>query len=806
MNRTWRKYTALGLCLLNFASGCAPTQPFYFGEDGDLSHYINVATDIEYPDVCAQPLDEVTATPAPLTLANASNFKYWDLTLEEVTRLTLANSEVIRGLGGRINDQGQNIAQTTPQNLTAQGGAGAGNATTTFDPALTSSGYGGGTGDPNSGTGVEAALSEFDTQLNSSILWQNNDRPQNFRGAGVISDFFSPQFRQDIGRASTGLRKTMATGGTAEFRHNTNYDYNNNGSRRQPSDWFTNFEAFISQPLLQGAGVQYNRINGPRDFQQAAGNFADQIDGVLIARVREDISLTQFENGVNNLMRDVEDAYWELYFAYRDLEAKKIGLDSAQETWKKIKAKADVGQAGGEADKEAQARSQYYVFRSEVELAQTGLFRVENRLRYLMGLPATDGRLIRPADEPTTAPVHIDWNTVHAEAIARRVEVRRQKWEIKRRELELIGARNLLLPRLDAFGQYRWLGAGDELIDSDGTGVAPFLENSNAFENLTTGNFQEWEMGLQFTMPLGMHRGMATVRHHQLLLTKARAVLADMELEVSHQISDAVRDVEFNYGVAQTRFNGWAASQDEVNAVESIYEAGRVTLDLLLDAQRRRALAESAFYRSLADYNRAVMRLHYNKGSLLEYNGVYLAEGPWPGKAHFDALRRARQRDASLFLDYGFTRPQVISQGLYPQMQGTTTGGLVEMPPTGANVTPSQPTTPPPAPTEEELIPTPLPEPITPPAAPAATGAGTVVPMPLASQAAPVAPATAIEAIPALPSANAAGQLPPNPFLSAPQSSAGPVATAATPLTYEPQAYYPLAESAAEVAAGAWER
>ena len=72
-----------------------------------------------------------------------------------------------------------------------------------------------------------------------------------------------------------------------------------------------------------------------------------------------------------------------------------------------------------------------------------------------------------------------------------------------------------------------------------------------------------------------------------------------------------------------------------------------MTLDLLLDAQRRRAEAESAYYRSLVDYNRAIMNVHYRKGSLLEYDGVYLAEGPWPAKAYFDALRQARKRDAA---------------------------------------------------------------------------------------------------------------------------------------------------------------
>ena len=40
------------LCMwLAVATGCTPQQPFYFFEDGDLSHYKGMATDLEVPDV-----------------------------------------------------------------------------------------------------------------------------------------------------------------------------------------------------------------------------------------------------------------------------------------------------------------------------------------------------------------------------------------------------------------------------------------------------------------------------------------------------------------------------------------------------------------------------------------------------------------------------------------------------------------------------------------------------------------------------------------------------------------------------------
>jgi hypothetical protein len=350
------------------------------------------------------------------------------------------------------------------------------------------------------------------------------------------------------------------------------------------------------------------------------------------------------------------------------------------ETWRKVKALQRVGQQGGEADKEAQSRSQYFLFRSQVETALTSLFRVENRLRYLMGISATDGRLIRPTDEPTTALVKFEWATIHSEGLARRAELRRQKWQVKKRELELIASRNHMLPRLDAVGRYRWHGAGDDLINSSPTGIPPFGDGSTAWETLTGGNYQEWELGLQLNIPIGFRLAMTGVRHHQLLLARERSVLQDMELEVSHQLSDTVRDVDLNYGLTQSNFNRRVAAEDEVEAVEAVYDSGRVTLDLLLDAQRRRADAESLYYRSLVDYNRAIMRVHFRKGSLLEYNGVYLAEGPWPGKAYFDALRLSRKRSASRQLNYGFTRPDVLSRGPVQQLATDVSGSGEPLP------------------------------------------------------------------------------------------------------------------------------
>lgn len=685
MNHRCRKTWALVLSASVLATGCQPQQPFFFKEDGDLSHYLDVATEIEYPDVQEPSLDEVNCAQAPLTLKNTDNYEMWDLSLEEAVHITLCNSQVMRQLGARV----QSFAPETISRTLVSPVA----VTTTYDPALAESVTGLSVGSPFQGSGPEAALSEFDAQLDSSVFWEKNRRPQNRANSGISAQISPIIFAQDLGTFTSGITKTTADGTTFGFRNNTNYEGNNVpvfdpatmlGFRGLQSDWTTNFEASFSRPLLQGGGTQYNRIAGPLDFSQYAAGVGNPIDGVMIARIRTDQSLADFEGGVTGLTRDVEDAYWELYFTYRDLEARKLGRDSALETWKKTAALLRSGAIGGSADREAQSRSQYFLFRGQVEQALTDLYRAENRLRYIMGLSMSDGRLIRPSDQPTTARVAFDWSGIHCEAITRRVEIRKEKWEIKRRELELIAARNMMLPRLDAVGRYRWLGLGDQLFGDasgfiDQTTGNP-AQDSSAFDTLTSGEFQEWQLGLQLSMPIGFRRELSGVRHHELLIARERALLQDLELEISHQLGDSIRDVDLNYGLSQTNFNRRVASEKEVQAVDAAYQADRVTLDLLLDAQRRRAEAESAYYRSLIDYNKAIMNVHFRKGSLLDYNGVYLAEGPWPGKAYFDALREARKRDASMYLDYGFTRPNVISQGPYQQLtgEGCENGGATD--------------------------------------------------------------------------------------------------------------------------------
>lgn len=704
-------------CLI-LTEGCRLREPQAFKSCGD-DCYTAMATQVEYPVVqpCST-FDDQWAAAAPVTLATLEQADYWNLTLSEAVQIALAESKVIRDLGGAV--------LRTPANVE-----------TFWDPAVVET-------DPR--FGVEAALSAFDAQLTASAFGEKNDRALN-------NEFFGGGTRlldQDAVVMQTQIAKRSAVGSQFAIRHYTDYDSNNAPSNLFPSAYNTRFEVEMRQPLLQGAGVEFNRIAGPN-------NVPGQYHGVLIARANADVELADFEIAVRDLVSNVENSYWDLYFAYRDLDAKIAARDASLETWRRIHALYKTGRRGGEAEKEAQAREQFYRFQEEVENALSGrllggtsvnngssggTFRAvggvqvaERRLRMLIGLPPSDGRLIRPGDEPVTAPIHFDWSEVTRESLVRRVELRRQRWVTRRYELEHIASKNYLLPQLDAVARQRWRGFGNDLLHSDSTGRPRF---DNAYMDLMSGDFQEWQVGVELSVPLGYRQAAAAVRNADMLLCRARGVLKEQEHLVLHDAAAAVAEFDRAVVLSQTTARRLDAAREQSAAVQAAYDADKAPLDLMLEAQRRLAEAESRHFQSLTEYAIAIKNVHYAKGTLLDYDGVVLSESGWPAKAYGDAARRDALRGEPRPLNYASARSPKLSTGpfdqgaIHPEMQA---GG--ELGDEAVEVIPLEPAA------SEPAVPTPPPAPALPLKQPAQSSTAPMQPPSLATPAAAASPQAA---------------------------------------------------------------
>ena len=674
MSRSTSLVTAWCSLLLFSAIGCRPIQPHYLRPNGDfVGHLLDTATQLEYPDVDEPSSDEVTQAWAPPTLSNPEFDDIWDLSLEEVVNHTLQNSEVIRDLdavaqfnlvpqqllraAGLPTIYQPSIAETTVGSRTsALGQTAAASNGSVFSPdrdLVTR----------NSVGSVTDALGDFDAQFFSSATFQTQDRTSNVLAGGLADSFTPFQLQGANGNWTSAISKQTPGGSAFTIRKIFDYNSSNATSRALPSDWRAELEFQFQQALLRGRGASINRIP------------------VLLARMNMDIELENFELNIRNLLYDVESKYWDLHCAYRTLENAKIGRNGALEAWKKVYATRDTA----DLIQEAQAREQYFAFRAQVENALVDLYNQESQLRYLMGLAASDGRVIRPIDEPTSAQVEFEWVASQNEALHRSPELRQQKWRVKQGELELKSAVHQLLPILNFTISGSVNGQGDHL--GGGNTSANFAQpGSNALSELVEGNYQELLVALTFAPPaFGARREMAAIQNAKLQIQRDKALLKDMELALSHHLQTSLRETDRYYHLARTHYNRWVATVAETEAAEVLLNQGveDSTLDRVLDAQRRRANAQIDYYRALCDYNKSIAMVHYHKGSLMEYNNVSLAEGPWPQKAYWDAMGKARQRDASRPMNYGFTRPGVVSRGPIEQPQGRTpqTPLLEEVPP-----------------------------------------------------------------------------------------------------------------------------
>jgi hypothetical protein len=571
-----------------------------------------VDSELKMTDVGSEFPAELEANAQNSTLDNLGG--YAELSMEEAIRIGLENSKIIRELGGTLLENPDAIFSV-------------------YDPAIIYT-------DPL--FGEAAALSAFDATVSSQIFFDKNDREFNNQFLGT-----NGLVKQDLGNFQLGVTKRAATGGLFSVRSVSDYDYNNSIGNRYgnpSSSWQTYVEGELRQPLLRGGRLMVNRIAGPA---AQVGEY----NGILLAKNRTDISVSNFKISVRDFVGDIENAYWDLYFAYRDLEAKKMARDNALESWRRIIALG--GKAGGEADKEGQAREQYFRFEAAVQDAIygrtgeggtrtrngslpgtfrpiTGVKVAERRLRFLLGIPINDGQTIRPSDEPAVVPVTYDRDACIAIACENRSELKRQLKKIRAAKLQMIAAKNALLPQLDIIGRYRFRGfgqdlIGDSFIDDGGGG---FVDPTNsAWSNLANGDFQEWQVGMELAIPLGFRKEYAAVRNIRNLLMREQKILDEQKRQIATDLSNALDNLERAYKFHTLQYNRLIAALKQLDAVTLTNEQKKAPLYLVLEAQRRVLDAQTQLYRAKVEYAIAHRNVEFEKGTLLEALNVnFLAQ------------------------------------------------------------------------------------------------------------------------------------------------------------------------------------
>ncbi len=608
--RHWLRSTGCTSAVLAalLAWGCRNThKDVSFLGEADHDYYRSHATAIEHPDIVTPTPEAIRDSLPPRTLESRDHCEIRDLPLTEAVYIGMTNSEIVKS-GGQFLSPANPLLNSADR------------VTSSYDSAIQESGVLFG------GRGVEAALSDFDAQFNASMIAGRNDTPSN-------SALLPPVNVAETGAFSASLGKTFANGGKATIAHDVNYLSSNQPGLNFPSAYSGNARLGYQLPLLAGAGTEFTRIAGP--ITNSFGGITGVSQGVVIARINNDLVLCDYENALRNLTKDIEDAYWNLHLAYQLFDTAAQVHEDTLGIWRYWNTRFEIdinenNDEGTDNGEKAQAQDQLFQTKGLVDAARSNIYSRETELRRLLGLPVNDGTVLRPSEEPTTAQFTPDWHYSVSEALTHRVELRKQKWTIRSLDLQLHAARSLTRPRLDAVAGYQVNSLGDDLL-SYGSG-------NSFYQGLTGANNDGWSAGVVMNMPVGLRSAHAQVQNYELRLAKANKALEFSEEEIAQELAVAFQEISRTYAVLQSNHNRYLAAVEYLR-IKKVREGKSDDPDEALRGLIRRAEAQRAYHESLIDYNKSITNLYYRKGTILAYNNIQMSEGGWSPSAYQDASR-----------------------------------------------------------------------------------------------------------------------------------------------------------------------
>ena len=443
-----------------------------------------------------------------------------------------------------------------------------------------------------SNTLIDQQQARFDPLLSVNNNWNVLENPQaifdplppNSRIAGAQTQNFN---------TSTRLSKTDLTGGNFAFGVDATPTSVSPGTLALNP--FTRSSTFVSytQPLLKGAGVEFN------------------LAPIVIASINTERSYFQFKDAMQEHVRGVIEAYWSLVAARTELWARKQQVEQLTETVRRVEAR--VRNAIDNRADLAQAQLALANIKATVITAQGNVLLREAALRNMIGVSPSDGTLYIPTTPPINERFIPDWNQMLQLAEERRPDLIELKLILEADSQQLLITKNGSRPQLDAVALYRWNGL------SGNTPTGSRLSSS-------TGQFTDWTLGVNFSVPLGLRQARAAVRQQELVIARDQINLKQGFHATTHILAVTVRTLDQQYEQYLAFREARQAARVNLDAQLLRWQKGQAILINVLQAISDWGNTVSSEANALTQYNTQLATLERQTGTILETHGIYFIE------------------------------------------------------------------------------------------------------------------------------------------------------------------------------------
>jgi len=415
---------------------------------------------------------------------------------------------------------------------------------------------------------AQASVTDTDFEIQSSI-------------------FGSQEVNETTVFGEAGVLFPVRTGGSFEVKANSSNKETNEpfqGLSRSTTD---NIELSFNQPLLRGAGSSYAESTQ----READLEFRRQLESLDVSR--------------QALLANVENAYWDLVSALRQVAVAEESLSVSREQLEQNRRRLEAG-----------VGTQVEVLQSEADeaikveqhlLRDVELSDAQDMLKGFLQ-PGTDSLAWSAQIVPITPLPEVDlsgvpeWRAAVVTALEHRPDLRRDRVQIDIAEEQLTRARSERKARLDLNLSTRGYG-----FDSSSSAA---LSSAAEFE------FPTHVAALTFSLPIGNRSASSAERSARASLRSARLAYDAQESKVVEEVRGAVRRINYAAEAIAATSKSADLAQEQLQAEQARYREGLSTNFQVLQFAEQLSTAQFNLTQAQTLFAKARVTLDQHLGTL----------------------------------------------------------------------------------------------------------------------------------------------------------------------------------------------
>ena len=386
------------------------------------------------------------------------------------------------------------------------------------------------------------------------------------------------------------------------------------------------------QPILRGRRFDLNRRN------------------IEIAKKNLSLTDSQFRQRAIETIAQVEQAYWNLVFALRNLQ---VQIDAVKQARTQLESNQRLVAKGVLAPIDiVAATTQITTFEQNVYTAQEDVTRAENSLKTLMLADRTAAewsRPITPVSEVSLEPPRIGLEIAVTEGLKNRPELAELETNSQINKIDERFYRDQTKPQVDLVGTYTAQGlAGAE------TGVREVPGNLvggyfNSLGNLIAQDYPTYRVGVTISLPWGNTTAKANLGRTLVQADRIKNLRAQFEQIIEAEIRNALQSLRSSEARLASALASRQSAEQLFESEQRQFRAGTTTFYLVLQRQTELLAARSRELQAQTDLNKAISEFQRATGTTLTANNVTVSDGT--------NLIRKNNRRQTAFNTRVFTNP-----------------------------------------------------------------------------------------------------------------------------------------------------